>query len=116
MNELAAEWADGLESGTLRWNTIMHRDRAYRITVALDRGKIEPILGAADAYRSVLAPSHATNPPGRIAALRATKTRLIKKLRLIKAEPERALTAEEINQLDRRIDAFQREPGNCGAL
>ena len=87
----------------------MHRDRAYRITVALDRGEIEPILGTADAYRSVLAPSHATNPPGRIAALRATKTRLIKKLRLIKAEPERALTAEEINQLDRRIDAFQRE-------
>jgi hypothetical protein len=40
MNELAAEWADGLESKTLRWNTRMHRDRAYRITVALDRGEI----------------------------------------------------------------------------
>jgi hypothetical protein len=109
MNELAAEWADGLESGTLRWNTMMHRDRAYRITVALDRGEIEPIPGATNAYRSILRPSSSTKLPGRIAALKATKTKLNKKLPLVRSEPERALIWEQINQLDRRIAAFQRE-------
>jgi len=109
MNELAAEWADGLESGTLRWNTMMHRDRAYRIKVALDREEIEPIPGTPDAYRSILMPSQATNLRGRIAALKATKTGLITKLPLAKSEAERALLREQINQLDRRIAAFQRE-------
>jgi hypothetical protein len=109
MNELAAEWADGLESKTLRWNTMMHRDRAYRITVALDRGEIAPIPGTADVYRSILRPSSSTNLPGRIAALKATKTRLNKKLRPVRSEPEQALIREQINQLDRRIAAFQRE-------
>jgi len=105
MNELAAEWADGLESGTLRWNTMMHRDRAYRVTVARDRDEIELIPGTVDAT-SILVPSHPTNLPGRIAALKATKTRLIKKLPLVKSTHERPLVAE-INQLDRRIDALQ---------
>ena len=109
MNELAAEWSDGLESGTLRWNTLMHHDRAYRITVALDWGEIEPIHGTADAYRSILRPSSSTNLPGRIAALKATKTRLNKRLPLVTTEPERGLIREQINQLDRRIAAFQRE-------
>jgi hypothetical protein len=95
MNELAAEWADGLESGMLRWNTMMHRDRAYRVKVALDRGEIEPIPGTADTYRSILRASSSTNVPGRIAALRATKTRLLKKLPLVKPESERALVAEK---------------------
>ena len=106
MNELAAEWADGLESGTLRWNTMMHRDRAYRVTVARDRDEIELIPGTVDAT-SILVPSHPTNLPGRIAALKATKTRLIKKLPLVKSTHERPLVAEQINQLDRRIDALQ---------
>src|SRR5205823_582638 len=96
MNELAAEWADGLESETLRWNTMMHRDRAYRVTVALDRGEIEAIPGTADAYRSILRPSFSTNLPGRIAALKATKTRLNKKVPLVGSEPERALIREQI--------------------
>src|SRR6516164_8973666 len=109
MNELASEWADGLESGTLRWNTMMHRDRAYRITVALDRGEIEPIPGTAGAYRSILRPSSSTNLPGRIAALKATKTRLINKLRPAKSEAERASLREQIDQLEGRIAAFERE-------
>lgn len=109
MNELAAEWADGLEFKTLRWDTMMHRDKAYRITVALDRGEIELIPGTADAYRSILVPSHPPNLRGRIAALKATQTRLINKLRQVRSEPERALIREQINQLDRRIAAFQRE-------
>jgi len=109
MNELASEWANGLESGTLRWNIMMHRDRAYRITVALDREEIEPIPGTADAYRSILRPSSSTNLPGRVAALKATKTRLVKKLALVGSEPERGLIREQIDQLDRRIAAFQRE-------
>jgi hypothetical protein len=41
-----------------------------------DRGEIAPILGTAGAYRSILRPSSSTNLPGRIAALKATKTRL----------------------------------------
>ena len=88
---------------------MMHRDRAYRITVALDRGEIAPIPGTVDAYRSILRPSSSTNLPGRIAALKATKTRLNKKLPPVRSEPERALIREQINQLDRRIGAFQRE-------
>ena len=39
----------------------------------------------------------------------ATKTRLNKKLPPVRSEPERALIREQINQLDRRIGAFQRE-------
>jgi hypothetical protein len=109
MGELAAEWADGLESGMLHWNTRIHRDRPYRISVALDRGEIELIPGTADAYRSILVPSRPTNLKGRIAALKATKTRLTKKLSLVEPEPERGLLREQIHQLDRRVAAFQRE-------
>jgi hypothetical protein len=47
--------------------------------------------------------------PGRIAALKATITRLNKKLRLVRSEPERALIREQLNQLNRRIAAFERE-------
>jgi hypothetical protein len=36
-------------------------------------------------------------------------TRLVKKLPLVKSESERTLVAEQINQLDRRIDAFWRQ-------
>jgi hypothetical protein len=39
-------------------------------------------------------PSHPTNLPGRIAALKATKTGLSKKLPLAKSEAERALLWE----------------------
>ena len=85
------------------------RNRAYHTTVALDRGEIAPIPGTADAYRSILRPSSSTNLPGRIAALKATKTRLNKKLPLVRLERERALIREQINQLDRRIAAFQHE-------
>ena len=41
MNELAAEWAQRLQSEPSRWNTRMHRDRDYRLKVALAREEIE---------------------------------------------------------------------------
>ena len=109
MNELAAEWDRALKDQTLSWNTRMHRDRSYRVDVALKRGEIEPIPGTADAYRSILTPSHPPNLKGRLAALKATKTRLLKKVARGESERERLSIGEQIAEFDRRIAGLQRE-------
>jgi hypothetical protein len=89
----------------------MHRDRAFRISAAVDRGEIEAIEGAVDAYRSILRPSSLPNLAGRIGALKATKRRLEKKLLEAKSEPDQILIRERIVHIDRRISAYQRELG-----
>lgn len=105
MNELAAEWRDGLAAGVLRWNTKMHRDKKYRIKVALDREEIAPIPAAIASYRSILRPTSSPNLAGRVAALKATKTRLMKK----RSGPAGHAIQLQIAQLDRRIAGLKRE-------